>query len=118
MLFGEKRVDSIMMLSASSWPLFSAGSFKLKSMPYFNLLSTVKQLNMAHNLFSPILVGSIFLKNRIVMAPLTRCRAGPSHLPNDLMKEHYTQRASAGLYCLPRLPATDTFDKASIFDTG
>ncbi|KAH9142109.1 hypothetical protein LEN26_005150 [Aphanomyces euteiches] len=52
---------------------------------------------MAHNLFSPILVGSIFLKNRIVMAPLTRCRAGPSHLPNDLMKEYYTQRASAGL---------------------
>ncbi|KAG9405103.1 hypothetical protein AC1031_004209 [Aphanomyces cochlioides] len=52
---------------------------------------------MAHNLFSPIQIGSVLLKNRIIVAPLTRCRAGPSHVPNDLMKEHYTQRASAGL---------------------
>ena len=35
--------------------------------------------------------------NRIFMAPLTRCRAEEEHQPGDLMVEHYTQRASAGL---------------------
>ncbi|KAF0703376.1 hypothetical protein As57867_006567, partial [Aphanomyces stellatus] len=49
------------------------------------------------NLFSPVKIGSIQLANRIFMAPLTRTRAGPSHLPNALMTEYYTQRASAGL---------------------
>ncbi|KAH9103870.1 hypothetical protein LEN26_015174 [Aphanomyces euteiches] len=52
---------------------------------------------MAPNLFTPIQIGSVQLKNRILMAPLTRVRAGPSHVPNDLMKEYYAQRASAGL---------------------
>ncbi|CAK5226615.1 unnamed protein product [Aphanomyces euteiches] len=42
-------------------------------------------------------VGSLQLNNRVIMPPLTRIRAGPSHLPNDLMKEYYAQRASAGL---------------------
>ncbi len=37
------------------------------------------------------------LKNRVIMAPLTRSRAGESRVPNDLMAEYYTQRASAGL---------------------
>ncbi len=37
------------------------------------------------------------LKNRVVMAPMTRARAGESRLPNDLMQEYYTQRAGAGL---------------------
>ena len=37
------------------------------------------------------------LRNRVVMAPLTRARAGRERLPNDLMVEYYTQRASAGL---------------------
>ncbi len=50
------------------------------------------------NLFDPITVGDIQLKNRIWMAPLTRCRAvGGGRAPNDLMVEYYTQRASAGL---------------------
>ncbi|CAK4301269.1 unnamed protein product, partial [Aphanomyces euteiches] len=52
---------------------------------------------MSKNLFSPIQIGALQLTNRIFMAPLTRARAGPSHVPNDLMKEYYTQRASAGL---------------------
>ncbi|CAK4283952.1 hypothetical protein Ae201684P_019233 [Aphanomyces euteiches] len=52
---------------------------------------------MSVNLFTPVQIGHVQLKNRIFMAPLTRIRAGPSHLPNDLMKEHYAQRASAGL---------------------
>lgn len=37
------------------------------------------------------------LKNRIVMAPMTRCRATPDHLPTPIMAEYYGQRASAGL---------------------
>ena len=37
------------------------------------------------------------LRNRVVMAPLTRARAGPERLPNALMAEYYTQRSSAGL---------------------
>jgi N-ethylmaleimide reductase len=49
------------------------------------------------NLFSSLQLGAITLPNRILMAPLTRSRAGEEHLPNALMAEHYAQRASAGL---------------------
>lgn len=49
-------------------------------------------------LFSPFRLGDIELKNRIVMAPLTRNRATHgSNAPNDLNAEYYRQRASAGL---------------------
>jgi len=51
---------------------------------------------MSH-LFEPITVGAMTLPNRIVMAPLTRCRAGAGRVPNALMAEYYAQRASAGL---------------------
>lgn len=47
--------------------------------------------------FNPIKVGSLELKNKIVMAPLTRCRADENHNPTDIMAEYYAQRASAGL---------------------
>jgi N-ethylmaleimide reductase len=49
------------------------------------------------NLFSELRLGAITAPNRIFMAPLTRCRAGDTHIANDLMAEHYAQRASAGL---------------------
>jgi len=48
-------------------------------------------------LFDPIKVGALEWPNRIVMAPLTRARADAGRVPNALMAEHYTQRASAGL---------------------
>lgn len=48
-------------------------------------------------LFSPVTLGALALPNRIVMAPLTRVRAGDSGIPNDLLVEHYAQRASTGL---------------------
>lgn len=48
-------------------------------------------------LFKPLRVGDIELPNRIVMAPLTRCRASAGRVPNALMAEYYVQRASAGL---------------------
>lgn len=52
---------------------------------------------MTKGLFDPVKLGDISLNNRIVMAPLTRGRAGVSRTANDLMREYYTQRASAGL---------------------
>lgn len=49
-------------------------------------------------LLTPHRLGDLLLKNRVVMAPLTRTRAeNPRHVPNDLMVEYYSQRASAGL---------------------
>jgi len=48
-------------------------------------------------LFEPANAGDIALSNRIVMAPLTRDRAGPGQVPTPLMAEYYRQRASAGL---------------------
>lgn len=49
------------------------------------------------NLFDPLRLGSIELPNRILMAPLTRARAGREAMPNDLMARYYAQRATAGL---------------------
>src|SRR3954465_5543532 len=50
-----------------------------------------------YTLFTPVTLGSLTLPNRVVMAPLTRCRAAEGRVPNDLMREYYVQRASAGL---------------------
>eukprot|EP01031_Cornospumella_fuschlensis_P043012 gene43012-52568_t len=49
------------------------------------------------SLFEPYKLGDLTLPNRIVMAPLTRNRAGAGLVPTDLTVEYYTQRASAGL---------------------
>lgn len=48
-------------------------------------------------LFQPFRLHDITLPNRIVLAPMTRSRAGASRLPNGLMAEYYTQRSTAGL---------------------
>ena len=52
---------------------------------------------MALDLFSPVKLGSIALKNRMVMAPLTRNRAGEGGVPQAMNVTYYVQRASAGL---------------------
>jgi 2,4-dienoyl-CoA reductase-like NADH-dependent reductase (Old Yellow Enzyme family) len=49
------------------------------------------------NLFTPIKIGAWELPNRVIMAPLTRCRASAGRVPNDLMAEYYAQRAGFGL---------------------
>lgn len=49
------------------------------------------------NLFTPLKVGDLTLPNRIVMAPLTRSRAGQNRVPNTMMAQYYADRASAGL---------------------
>ena len=48
-------------------------------------------------LFTPVKLGAIALRNRILMAPLTRCRADADHVPTDIMADYYAQRAEAGL---------------------
>jgi len=49
-------------------------------------------------LFTPITIGALTLKNRVIMAPLTRSRAvGGKRVPNALMAEYYAQRSTAGL---------------------
>jgi len=49
------------------------------------------------SLFDPVQLGAVSLRNRIVMSPLTRTRASPGRVPNELMRQYYSQRASAGL---------------------
>ncbi|MBT3068009.1 alkene reductase [Rhodoferax sp. U11-2br] len=63
-------------------------------------------------LFTPLQVGRLTLPNRILLAPLTRTRAGSEHQPNELMAEYYAQRASGGLLiteCTMVLPNTSAF---------
>ncbi|MBU8871265.1 MAG: alkene reductase [Gemmatimonadales bacterium] len=48
-------------------------------------------------LMTPLMIGDLRLPNRVIMAPLTRCRATANRVPNALMAEHYRQRAGAGL---------------------
>ena len=53
--------------------------------------------NPSIKIFSPIQLGPYALKNRMVMAPMTRNRAGPGNTPQAMNVEYYMQRASAGL---------------------
>lgn len=52
---------------------------------------------MLNQLFTPVRLGDLELANRVVMAPMTRDRAGPGDAPTDLMVQYYRQRATAGL---------------------
>jgi N-ethylmaleimide reductase len=49
------------------------------------------------SLFAPVALGPLTLKNRLVMAPMTRSRTREANVPNELMAEYYGQRAGAGL---------------------
>jgi len=55
-------------------------------------------------LLSPIQLGPNDLRNRMAMAPLTRCRAGAGNVPTPLNAEYYAQRASAGLIITEATP--------------
>jgi N-ethylmaleimide reductase len=52
---------------------------------------------MSKELFQPLRLGELQLANRVVMAPMTRSRAGPGDVPTALHVEYYRQRASAGM---------------------
>jgi N-ethylmaleimide reductase len=60
-------------------------------------LSKLNNQGSVQELFQPLLAGALQLSNRIVMAPLTRNRAGPNLVPSPLAAEYYAQRATAGL---------------------
>ncbi len=63
---------------------------------------------MSDDLFSPVKLGSIALKNRIIMAPLTRNRAGKGNVPQPINAEYYAQRASSGLIITEATPISAT----------
>ncbi|MHA2288952.1 MAG: alkene reductase [Promethearchaeota archaeon] len=55
-------------------------------------------MSKMQSLLKDITIGDLHLKNRMVMAPMTRSRANnPEHRPTELQAEHYSQRSSAGL---------------------
>ncbi len=58
-----------------------------------------EQIKNMSLLLRPLSVGDLYLRNRIIMAPLTRCRASGAdgRTPNALMAQYYLQRADAGL---------------------
>ena len=60
-------------------------------------MTRAHQIRSARALFEPTQAGALKLANRIVMAPLTRNRAGPGLVPGPFAAEYYAQRASAGL---------------------
>jgi N-ethylmaleimide reductase len=68
-------------------------SFRLKNQ---NNLKLKTEHMIEYKLFLPENAGSVFVTNRAVMAPMTRCRA-IGNLPNELMAEYYKQRSGAGL---------------------
>lgn len=49
------------------------------------------------SLFKPLEIGDLYLRNRMVLAPLTRGRSGPERVPGPHVATYYAQRASAGL---------------------
>ena len=49
------------------------------------------------DLFDPMQIGPLNLPHRVLMAPLTRCRAAEGHVPTEMNAEYYRQRAAAGL---------------------
>src|ERR1700733_15444750 len=75
---------------------FGADGRRLK--PRKERLGKTMSTESTEALLSPFTLGDLELKNRIVMAPLTRTRAdNEGKIPTDLMREYYTQRAGAGL---------------------
>lgn len=52
---------------------------------------------MSDPLFQPLQAGALTFPNRIIMAPLTRCRASEGRVPNAMMAEYYSQRSSFGM---------------------
>ena len=59
-----------------------------------------------NTLFTPLEIGAVSLRNRIVMAPTTRMRAKmPGNIPWELNATYYSQRASAGLIITEATPS-------------
>ena len=73
--------------------LSNVGEFSVDRIP-----GCVSLFSMPNDiLFEPLQIGALTIPNRIVMAPLTRCRCSPGRVPNDLMAEYYGQRSRFGM---------------------
>jgi 2,4-dienoyl-CoA reductase-like NADH-dependent reductase (Old Yellow Enzyme family) len=64
---------------------------------YSNINTKNYEVTALKSFFDPIQLGELSLPNRIIMAPLTRCRSSEGRVPNTTMAEYYSQRANAGL---------------------
>ena len=79
---------------------------------------------MQVDLFAPVKIGEVELKNRIVMSPMTRARCGMDGVPGGLQALFYAPTASAGLISLTRVAALDlapdhvTCNALALLDTG
>ncbi len=58
------------------------------------------------HLLDSLQLGDLHLPNRVIMAPLTRLRGTPDHVPTDVMVEYYRQRAGAGLILSEGIPVS------------
>jgi N-ethylmaleimide reductase len=72
---------------------------------------------MNTQLLSPVTLGPLHLRNRVIMSPMTRTRNDAKHVPTDLMVEHYSQRANAGLI-ITECTMTEPNGSAFIMDPG
>ena len=72
-------------------------------------------MNTDINLFSPYQIGNLELPNRIVMAPLTRNRAGEGNVPHQLNATYYAQRASAGLIIAEATQVVSSRTRVSLY---
>ena len=80
------------LVFARPWQLSAA----LSSKQHFRRVFTMT-VPLRPHLFTPVQIGPITLKHRVVMAPLTRSRSEqPGDIPGGLMLEYYSQRASDG----------------------
>jgi hypothetical protein len=78
------------VISKFRWSLITVKDFSC------NKLNSLSE--MYKHLSSPIKLGTLSLKNRVVLAAMTRMRTDPkTGIPNDLMVDYYSQRAGAGL---------------------
>tara|TARA_Y100000780_G_scaffold226532_2_gene240581 strand:- start:52760 stop:53899 length:1140 start_codon:yes stop_codon:yes gene_type:complete len=72
-------------------------TFLLEAKSFIFVLLNKRRIFMSNILLEPLKVGDHMLRNRIIMAPLTRQRSGVERIPNELMATYYKQRSSAGL---------------------
>lgn len=100
------------MNGGNSWPAAAAGLFSVsngdpvnfitKCRVRFRVCAAIQEQDLSNetaspSIFDPAALGDIALANRVVMAPMTRSRAGEGDIPTDLHVDYYRQRASAGL---------------------
>lgn len=77
-----------------------------QNMLNIGVYSKQMEVKMSDHIFSNARIGDMLLKNRIVMAPMTRCRC-INNLPNELVVKYYSQRVEAGLIITEGMSPSD-----------